>query len=109
MANKDLTDAPKITVRNDLELFVKEIFVLEEQDTRHNTIFTFFADGYPGVVYLQSEKGFLLPRMKPLSPFFLYGQMIEPYELSIRTPYLMIVFQRYDPYDFGSDKQACRI
>lgn len=95
MANKDLTDAAKITVRNDLELFVKEIFVLEEQEARQDASFTFFADGYPGVVYMQSEKGFLLPRMKPLSPFFLYGQMIEPYELSISTPYLMIVFQLY--------------
>src|SRR5690606_205776 len=56
---------------------------------------TFFADGYPGVVHLQSEQGFLLPRMKPLTAFFLYGQMIAPYELSIRTPYLMIAFQLY--------------
>src|SRR5690606_29283396 len=56
---------------------------------------TFFADGCPGVVYLQSEKGLLLPRKKTLSGFFLYGQMIDPYELSIKTPYLMIVFQLY--------------
>src|SRR5690606_24658609 len=34
-------------------------------------------------------------RMKPLTAFFLYGQMIAPYELSIRTPYLMIAFQLY--------------
>lgn len=96
----NLTDATKIIARNDLELFVKEIFVLEEEDARQDATFTFFADGYPGVVYLQSEKGFLLPRMKPLTGFFLYGQMIEPYELSIRTPYLMIVFQLY-PFAAG--------
>lgn len=90
-----MIDATKIIADNDLELFVKEIFVLEEPTASRDTTLTFFADGYPGVVYLQSEKGFLLPRKKILSPFFLYGQMIAPYELSIRTPYLMIVFQLY--------------
>jgi len=90
-----LIDATKIIASNDLELFVKEIFVLEEQDTPQNATLTFFADGYPGVVYLQSEEGFLLPRKKTLTDFFLYGQMIKPYELLIRTPYVMIVFQLY--------------
>lgn len=68
---------------------------MEELEGPHDASLTFFADGYPGVVYLQSEQGFLLPRMKPLTSFFLYGQMIAPYELSIRTPYLMIAFQLY--------------
>src|SRR5690554_4918225 len=68
---------------------------MEELEASHDASLTFFADGYPGVVYLQSEQSFLLPRMKPLTAFFLYGQMIAPYELSIRTPYLMIAFQLY--------------
>ena len=85
----------KIIANNDLELFVKEIFVLEDKDGRKETTLPFFADGYPGLVYLQSEKGFLLPRKKALTPFFLYGQMIAPFELLITAPYLMIVFQLY--------------
>lgn len=88
-------DTTKIITDNNLELFVKEIIIMEELGTSHDANLTFFADGYPGVVYLLSEQGYLLPRMKPLTPFFLYGQMIEPYGLSIRTPYLMIVFQLY--------------
>ncbi len=76
-------------------MFVKEIFVLEEQNARQCATMTFYADGYPGVVYLQSERGILLPRKKTLSTLFLYGQMIAPYELSIQTPYLIIVFQLY--------------
>ena len=88
-------DTAKIIADNKLELFVKEIFIMEEPAASHDASLTFFADGYPGVVYLQSEQGYLLPRMKPLTPFFLYGQMIAPYELSIRTPYLMIAFQLY--------------
>lgn len=91
----NLTDTTKIIADNNLELFVKEIFIMEGQEASQDTSLTFFADGYPGVVYLQSEQGFLLPRMKPLTVFFLYGQMIAPYELSIRTPYLMIAFQLY--------------
>ena len=91
----NLIDTSKIIADNHLELFVKEIFILEEQETPHDARLTFFADGYPGVVFLQSEQVFLLPRMKPLTVFFLYGQMLAPYELSIRTPYLMIAFQLY--------------
>ncbi|SEK89555.1 AraC-type DNA-binding protein [Olivibacter domesticus] len=91
----NLIDATKIIANNDLELFVKEIFVLEDGDDPKSSQLTFYADGYPGIVYLQSEKGFLLPRKKELTAFFLYGQMIAPYELSIRVPYLMIVFQLY--------------
>lgn len=90
-----MIDAAKIIADNDLELFVKEIFILEEQGASQHAALTFFADGYPGVVYLQSEEGILLPRKKTLSAFFLYGQMIAPYELSIKTPYLMIAFQLY--------------
>ncbi len=90
-----MVDATKIITDSGLELFVKEIFVLEEQETSQDATLTFFADGYPGVVYLQSEEGFLLPRKKALTAFFLYGQMIAPYKLLIRTPYLMIAFQLY--------------
>ncbi len=90
-----MIDANKIIAKYELELFVKEIFIWENQDDPQNLKLTFFADGYPGIVYLQSEKALLLPREKELSGFFLYGQMIAPYELSIRAPYLMIGFQLY--------------
>src|SRR5690606_20642961 len=85
----------KIIANADLELFVKEIFVLEDKDGAKESTLPFFADGYPGIVYLQSEKGFLLPRKKVLTAFFLYGQMIAPFELLITAPYSMIVFQLY--------------
>lgn len=90
-----LIDATKIISDYELELFVKDIFVLENQDDPKNLTLTFFADGYPGIVYLESEKALLLPREKELTAFFLYGQMIAPYELSVRAPYLMVAFQLY--------------
>lgn len=85
----------KIISDNNLELFVKDIFVLEHPDGPTNSTLLFFADGYPGVAYLRSEKGVLLPRKKELTAFFLYGQMIAPFELLIAAPYAMIVFQLY--------------
>lgn len=90
-----MVDTTKIIANADLELFVKEIFVLEDKDGAKESTLPFFADGYPGIVYLQSEKGFLLPRKKVLTAFFLYGQMIAPFELLITAPYSMIVFQLY--------------
>jgi len=90
-----LIEAAKIIASYKLELFVKEIFVLEHTEGPKNATLPFFADGYPGIVYLQSEKGFLLPRKKELTAFFLYGQMIAPFELLVTSPYLMIAFQLY--------------
>ena len=90
-----MVDATKIIADNELELFVKEVFVLEHQGGPENIKLPFFADGYPGIIYIQSEKGVLLPPKKALSSFFLYGQMIAPFELLISAPYLMIVFQLY--------------
>lgn len=92
----NLMDVSKIIADNDLELFVKEVFVLERKKASpKKSKLPFFADGYPGVIYLQSAKGVLLPRKKELSAFSLYGQMIEPFELLVTAPYLMIVFQLY--------------
>lgn len=89
-------DATKIIADNDLELFVREILVFENEDSAKNSRIPFFADGYPGIIYRQSEnKAFLLPRKKVLSMFFLYGQTIEPIEFSMDGAYLFIVFQLY--------------
>ena len=90
-----MIDTTRIIADHDLELFVKEVFVLEQTAGPKKSKLPFFADGYPGIVYLQSEKGVLLPKKKVLTSFFLYGQMIEPFELLITGPYLMIVFQLY--------------
>src|SRR5699024_10763011 len=41
------------------------------------------------------NEGFLLPKNKRLSVFFLYGQTIEPIAFSMKGTYLLIVFQLY--------------
>ncbi len=79
-----------------LELFIKEIFIFENTDVDKKSILPFYADGYPGIIFQQADnKTILLPRKKELSKFFLYGQTLQPIELSLRGPFQLIVFQLY--------------
>ena len=55
-----------------------------------------YADGYPGIMFQQSEKGFyLLPKRKRLSELFLYGQTIDPISLDVKGPHHYVVVQLY--------------
>jgi AraC-like DNA-binding protein len=84
----------KIIRDKQIEPFIKEIFLLQDSGTEHRL--PFYADGYPGIVYAETEKGvLLLPHNKLLSNFFLYGQTIEPIVLKIKGSYKLIVFQLY--------------
>lgn len=80
---------------NRIAPFIKEIFLLEsESSAQHNL--PFYADGYPGIMYSETQDGVLmLPVNKVLPNFFLYGQTIEPIELQIKGKYKLIVFQLY--------------
>lgn len=75
--------------------FVKEIILLDSlDDTLHKL--PFYADGYPGILFSETEEPILLqPFNKLLPDFFLYGQTIEPITLEIQGPYKMVVFQLY--------------
>ncbi len=89
-------NAKQILKDNKLELYVKDIIVLESNDETKKNRLPFFADGYPGIVFQQSCNGvFRHPQNKKLSNFFLYGQTIHPIELSIAGVYRLIVFQLY--------------
>lgn len=77
-----------------LDLFVKDIIILENKNDLETSQLPFFADGYPGIIFQQSDNGvLLLPKNKQLSSFFLYGQSIHPIELFIEGAYQLIVFQ----------------
>lgn len=85
----------KILKVSQINSFVKEIFLLENTNNFDNKL-PFYADGYPGIMFSETEKGIaLLPINKLLPNFFLYGQTIEPIELKIKGPYKLIVFQLY--------------
>ena len=80
---------------NRIAPFIKEIFLLES-DTHSQHKLPFYADGYPGIMYSETESRVrLLPVNKILPNFFLYGQTIEPIKLQIEGTYKLIVFQLY--------------
>ena len=79
-----------------ISLFVKNILVFEETQTNQNTVLPFFADGYPGLMFQDTENGLLVsPHNKQMPLLFLYGQTIKPIELLIDGTYKLIVFQLY--------------
>ncbi len=79
-----------------ISLFVKNIIVLEETQTVQKTVLPFFADGYPGLMFQETEHGLLVsPHNKQMPLIFLYGQTIKPIELIIKGKYKLIVFQLY--------------
>ena len=81
---------------DDLKPYVNEVLLAETKEVDANTVLPFYADGYPGICYLRSKQGaLLLPKNKVLSTFFLYGQTLEPIQISIEGSFQMIAFQLY--------------
>jgi AraC-like DNA-binding protein len=77
-----------------IEPFIREILLFEGSMAERSL--SFYADGYPGIMYAETQNGvFLLPQNKILSDFILYGQTVVPIELQIKGPYKLIVFQLY--------------
>jgi len=75
--------------------FIKDILFLEDDRNKEHRL-PIYADGYPGILYSQTENDVILkPSNKILSDFYLFGQTIEPIELDIDGPYKMVVFQLY--------------
>jgi AraC-like DNA-binding protein len=79
-----------------IALFVKNIWVFENETNGIQTSLPFFADGFPGLMLQQSESGLVVnPHSKTMPQIFLYGQTIRPIELEVSGKYLIIIFQLY--------------
>jgi len=79
-----------------LALFVKSILVFEESDESQKAILPFFADGFPGLLFQQTQHGLVVsPHNKEMPVLFLYGQTIKPVQLHIQGAYKLVVFQLY--------------
>ncbi len=79
-----------------ISLFVKNILVFEEAEINQKTVLPFFADGYPGLMFQETQNGlFVSPHNKQMPMLFLYGQTIKPIELIIEGKYKLIIFQLY--------------
>lgn len=87
---RSISPAPSIS------LFVKNIMVFEEVETMQKTVLPFFADGYPGLMFQETENGlWVSPHNKKMPDLFLYGQTVKPIELVIEGAYNLIIFQLY--------------
>jgi len=85
-----------ITPDETLSLFAKTILVFEKDDANASTVLPFFADGYPGIIYQQTQNGLSVsPHNKRMPALFLYGQTIQPVELLMDGPYKLIIIQLY--------------
>jgi AraC-like DNA-binding protein len=83
-------------IDEDLAPYVNCIMIGENEGSNLHTNIPLYADGYPGIMFQQSEKGFyLLPKKKKLSELFLFGQTLEPISLDVKGPYNYIVVQLY--------------
>lgn len=79
---------------NKLEMFLKNILFFESELSDVPTHLPFYADGYPGIIYLETEnEAYLQPANKKLSSFFLYGQTVEPISISIYGRFKLLIFQ----------------
>jgi AraC-like DNA-binding protein len=79
-----------------ISLFVKNILVFEEDEINQKTVLPFFADGYPGLMFQETENGlFVSPHNKQMPLLFLYGQTLKPIELIIHGKYKLFIFQLY--------------
>lgn len=85
-----------VTPDKNLALFVKKILLFEGKSRHTQTVLPFFADGYPGLMFQESDNGLLVsPYNKQMPSLFLYGQTIRPIELVIQGRYKLVVFQLY--------------
>lgn len=98
IGNHNNMNYQNIVPEDSISLFVKNIWVFENEDKNIHTTLPFFADGCPGLMFQQTDHGLIVkPHDKKMPEVFLYGQTILPIELEISGAFLIIVFQLY-PY-----------
>lgn len=101
-------------LKKDLEPFVNCIMVREINDPNAHYNRRLYADGYPGIMFQQTDAEFyLLPKKKKLSELFLYGHTLEPISLDVEGKHKFVVVQlfpfaaRYllgvDPHSLNDD------
>lgn len=79
-----------------VSLFVKTILIFEETENTSQTVLPFFADGYPGILFHDTEKElWVSPHNKQMPHLFLYGQTLKPIELVLNGRFKLIIFQLY--------------
>ena len=85
-----------VTPGESLSQFAKTILIFENDDANSRVVLPFFADGYPGIIYHETENGLSVsPHNKQMPDFFLYGQTLQPVELLMEGRFKLIIVQLY--------------
>jgi len=83
-------------IDKDLAPYVNSIMIGKNTSFDSHTNIPLYADGYPGIMFQQSQKDFyILPKKKKLSELFLYGQTLDPLFLDVKGPHNYVVVQLY--------------
>jgi len=83
-------------IDEDLAPYVNCIMSGKNSSVDSHTNIPLYADGYPGIMFQESERGFyILPKKKKLSELFLYGQTLDPISLDVKGPHNYLVVQLY--------------
>jgi len=89
-------DMNKLLKSERINPYVKDIYFIENSDKKAFTQLPFYADGFPGIVFSESQEPFSLqPKNKIVSNFYLYGQTIDPISLDVNGSFKLIVFKLY--------------
>ena len=79
-----------------LDPYVADIFLIENDDEKAESNLPFYAEGFPGIVYSESDNPFLLqPKNKKLSDFYLFGQAIVPITLHVKGSFRLIALRLF--------------
>jgi AraC-like DNA-binding protein len=86
----------KFIIEDDLAPYINCIMIGENLDVNSHINIPLYADGYPGIMFQQSENSFyLLPKNKKLSELFLYGQTLHPISIDVNGLHRYVVIQLY--------------
>ena len=86
----------KLLKHKSLDPYVRDIILIEDNDEKTENSLPFYPDGYPGIVYSESNNAFFVqPHNKILSNFYLYGQAIVPILLHVKGSFRLITLRLY--------------
>jgi len=86
----------KLLKHKSLDPYVKDIILIENNDEKTENILPCYPDGYPGIVFSESNNAFFVqPQNKILSDFYLYGQAIVPITLHVKGSFKIITLRLY--------------
>ncbi|XDD45545.1 helix-turn-helix domain-containing protein [Leptospira sp. WS39.C2] len=87
-------------IPKELQYIAKDVVIFESKDHKQE-ILSFFADGFPGIVFFHSNEPvtvFVGNLSKIMDPVFIYGQTLEPIQIKINGPFFFVMVQLFPSF-----------